>query len=95
MNRTISYLSAEMERAIHQGARTVDINVLDLKEILSLADAGVKLQAAGAAKYHAGWVKPGSLYAMNSGRKLFARISRRRSDEFSVQLFLNRPTKTE
>jgi hypothetical protein len=79
-----------MERARQEGARSIDINLLDLKEMLSLADAGAKLKAAGAAKYHAGWAKPGSLYAMNSGKKLFMRISRRRSDDFSVQLFLNR-----
>lgn len=87
MNRTISYLRADMDRANNQGARTLEISLLDLREILSLAEsAEMHAQTKNATK-HAGWIKPGSLSMLRSGGKNFTRISRRRSDEFNTEIF--------
>lgn len=91
MNRTISYLRADMDRAKNQGARTLEISLLDLREILSLAEsAEMHAQTKNATKNatkHAGWIKPGSLSMLRSGGKNFTRISRRRSDEFNTEIF--------
>ncbi len=87
MNRTISYLNAELARAEQQGARSMDISLLDLKEILRAAESGLSRERSESAAKHAGWIKPGSLAALRSGKKLFTRISRRRSDEFNTEIF--------
>lgn len=74
MNRTISYLRADMDRANNQGARTLEISLLDLREILSLAEsAEMHAQTKNATK-HAGWIKPGSLSRLRSGGKNFTSI---------------------
>mgnify|MGYP001576325403 FL=1 len=86
-NQTIAYLNAEVARAEQQGARSMDISLLDLKDVLRAAESGFALERSEKAGKHAGWVKPGSLAALRSGKKLFTRISRRRSDEFNTELF--------
>lgn len=50
MNRTISYLRAEMDRAKNQGARSLDILILDLEEILRLAESTASTERTGKAK---------------------------------------------
>lgn len=87
MNTTISHLYADIHRAEQEGARCVTVNILDLKEVLGLADSAVKREAAENANQHVGWMKPGSILAVRAGRKMFTRVSRRRSDEFCVQVF--------
>lgn len=87
MNQTIAFLSANLERARQQCSRTVEVNVLDLQEILSLADSAVKRGKADKAVNSAGWARPGSLYALKSGKRSNTRIARRKSEEFCVELF--------
>ncbi len=87
MNRTISHLHADMDRARQQGARSITINLLDLKEILALADSAHQRETADAAKKHAGWARPGSIMALRTGQKKLVRISKRKSEEFCVELF--------
>lgn len=87
MNRTISHLYADMDRANQQGAKSISINLLDLKEILGLADSAAMRATAENAKKHAGWVRPGGVLALRTGKKAFVSVSRRRSDEFCLELF--------
>lgn len=87
MNRTISYLRADMDRAKNQGSRSLDVSILDLDEILRLAESSSMHERTGSAKKHAGWIKPGSLSMLRSGKKKFTRISQRRSDEFNTEIF--------
>lgn len=87
MTRTISYLNADMDRAIQCGHKSIDISVADLAEILALAESAAHHQRSESATKHAGWIKPGSLSMLRSGGKNFTRISRRRSDEFNTEIF--------
>lgn len=87
MNRTISYLRADMDRAKNHGARTLDVSILDLDEILRLAESCEIHNLAVSATKHAGWAKPGSISMLNGGKKKYTRISRRRSDEFNTEVF--------
>lgn len=87
MSRTISYLRADLDRAKNQGSRSLDVSILDLDEILRLAESSSMHERTGNAKKHAGWIKPGSLSMLRSGKKKFTRISQRRSDEFNTEIF--------
>lgn len=87
MNRTISYLRADMDRSKNQGARSLDVSILDLEEVLKLAESVEYLDKMARAGKHAGWAKPGSISMLNGGKKKYTRISRRRSDEFNTEVF--------
>lgn len=87
MNRTISYLRADMDRAKNHGERSLDVSILDLEEVLKLAESVEYLDKMARAGKHAGWAKPGSISMLNGGKKKYTRISRRRSDEFNTEVF--------
>lgn len=87
MNRTISYLNAELDRSRQQGAKVMEVSLLDMAEILRAAESQAMQETKRSANKHAGWIKPGSLSMLRSGNKMFTRISRRRSDEFNTEIF--------
>lgn len=87
MTRTIPYLQAELDRSRQQGARFMEVSLADMAEILRAAESHAMLEHKQSANKHAGWIKPGSLSALRSGKKLFTRISKRRSDEFNTEIF--------
>lgn len=87
MNRTISYLRADMDRAKNHGERTLDVSILDLDEILRLAASAEHFEKISRPPKHAGWAKPGSISMLNGGKKKYTRISKRRSDEFNTEVF--------
>ncbi|NTE96709.1 hypothetical protein [Agrobacterium tumefaciens] len=88
MSQTIAFLHAEMDRANQMGARSINITLLDLKEILGQADAYQRREKAEKAKTSVGWGRPGSLFALREGKKRHVRISRRKSVDFCVELFI-------
>lgn len=87
MNRTISYLNADLDRSRQEGAKVMEVSLADMAELLSAAESGFAKQKAERPVKHAGWIKPGSLSMLRSGAKKFTRISRRRSDEFNTEVF--------
>lgn len=87
MNRTISYLRADMDRSRNQGDRTIEVSILDLDDVLKLAESAEHFEKASKPIKHAGWAKPGSISMLNGGKKKYTRISRRRSDEFNTEVF--------
>lgn len=76
-----------MDRSKNQGARVVEVSILDLEEILSLAESADARGQIASANKHAGWAKPGSISMMTGGKKKFITVSKRRSDEFNTEVF--------
>lgn len=87
MSRTLSYLRADLCRAESQGARTLDVNALDLAEVLALAEKALAYDLANKATTHAGWVNPHALSDLLSGRINGISLRRRRSDAHNTQVF--------
>lgn len=87
MNRTISYLNADLARSRQEGARVMEVSLTDMAEILAAAESGIAKAKAERPMKHAGWMKPGSLSMLRSGRKNYSTISKRRSDEFNTEIF--------
>jgi len=87
VSRTISYLNADLARAKQQGARVMEVSLADMAELLAAAESGFAMLRSERPMKHAGWMKPGSISMMRSGRKRYSTISRRRSDEFNTELF--------
>ena len=85
----ISRARVELAAAERFHARTVELSVDDLEQLVRLAESGDDRERADDAKKHAGRAKPGSLQSLRGGRKLFTRLSRRRSDEFCVEVFFS------
>ena len=80
-------MRADMDRSKNHGERSLDVSILDLEEILNLAESVECIDKMSRARKHAGWAKPGSLSMLNGGKKKYTSISRRRSDEFNTEVF--------
>ena len=87
MSRLIAHLNADLALAEQQGARLMDIGVLDMKELLRAAESGLSGERAARPMKHGGWIRPGSLRALRSGLKKVTRISRRQTAEFNTEIF--------
>lgn len=87
MIKTIGYLRADMERAKQEGASRLSISMVDLEEVLRAAESFQSRDTAEKAKRHAGWAKAGSIHQLRSGQKKIVSISRRKSEEYNVELY--------
>lgn len=87
MNRTIQYLNADLARAQQQGAKTLDISVADLAEVIRLAERGASEEPLLKAKKRGGWVSPLAMHAMLNGKVNTIRVHRKRSDQWNMQMF--------
>lgn len=87
MNTTLSFLLAAMQRAENEGARSLDVNIKDLRELLPFVEAGMHRAKLEKPMKHLGWMKPGSVAALCNGNKRATRVSRRRDDEFNMEVF--------
>lgn len=90
MNQTLVYVRAAMQRAEHEGARTVEVQIKDLKELLPAIEAQLHRERVTLPMKPGGWVRPAALIAMtgqNRGKKKDT-ISRYKSEEFNLQVFV-------
>lgn len=87
MNPTLCFLLAAIQRAENEGARSLDVNIKDLREILPFAESAMHAEKVEKKMRHLGWMKPGSVASLCSGHKRYTRVSRRKDDEFNMEVF--------
>lgn len=87
MNQTLCFLLAAIQRAENEGARSLDVNIKDLREIMPFAESAMHAEKVEKKMRHLGWMKPGSVSALCNGAKRYTRISRRKDDEFNMEVF--------
>lgn len=86
MNKTLMFLQADMHRAINDGRQSLDVSVLDLKELLSVVLKAEHQEMA--AKVHIfGWIDPVKLQEMRENGRYYASVRRGKNDAFSVPVF--------
>jgi hypothetical protein len=90
MNQTLMYLQADMHRAINDGNRTLEISVLDLKELLStvMSFEGRQLsERVGRVGQGCGFIRPDKLKDLRSGKRMYCTVRLRKNEEFSEQIY--------
>lgn len=90
MNQTLMFLQADMHRAINDGNRTLEISVLDLKELLSsvMSQEGRELsERVGRLGQGCAFIRPDKLRDLRSGKRMYCTIRLRKNEEFSEQIY--------
>lgn len=87
MNQTLAFLLASIQRAENEGARSLDVSIKDLRELMPFVEAGMHTAKIERPMKHLGWMRPGSVAALCSGSKRFTRVSRKKDAEFNVEVF--------
>jgi len=82
MNKTLLFVQADMHRAINEGRRSLDISVLDLKELLSAVASAEGREQAERCGIVFGFVRTEQLKGMRSGTALYCSIRRKKTDEY-------------
>lgn len=82
MNSTLMFIQADMHRAINDGRTSVDVNVLDLKELIAAVCAAEARETVEKCGHIFGWIRPESLKAVREGRNLYCSIRRKKNDEY-------------
>lgn len=90
MNQTLMYLQADMHRAINDGNRTLEISVLDLKELLAAVMSfegrkqSERIRSGGVG---CAWIRPEKLKDLRSGKRMYCTVRLRKNEEFSEQIY--------
>ena len=90
MNQTLMFLQASMHRAINDGNKTLEVSVLDLKELLStvMSFEGQQIsQSIGRSGVGCAWIRPDKLRDLRSGKRMYCTIRLRKNEEFSEQIY--------
>lgn len=86
MNRTLMFVQADMHRAINEGRKSVEVSVLDLKEMLSQV-LKCEYQEIAAQAHIFGWIDPEKLRELRENGRYYASVRRGKSPIFSVPVF--------
>lgn len=86
---TLSFVRAAVQRAENHGDKTVELNVLDLLELLPRVESYIHKERAEKPMKRLGWVSPGSVMGMFSGKKgkRGARLLRFKTPENNMEVF--------
>lgn len=86
---TLSFVRAAVQRAQHQGDKTVELNVLDLLELLPRVESYIHKERSEKPMKRLGWVSPGSVQGMFAGKKgkRGARLLRFKTPENNMEVF--------
>ena len=86
---TLAFVRAAVQRAEHQGDKTVELNVLDMLELLPRVESYNHKERADKPMKRLGWVSPGSVKGMFSGKKgkRGARLLRFKTPENNMEVF--------
>lgn len=87
MNKTLLYLQADMHRAINDKRRSLDVSVLDLKELISAVLKAEGREQSERCGHIFGWISPESLKKMREGDKLYCSIRRKKNEEYCNPVF--------
>lgn len=94
MNKTLLFVQADMHRAINEGRRSLDISVLDLKELLSAVESAAAREKAEKCGVIFGFVRTETLSEMRSGKALFLSIRRKKNEEYNTPVYCDPLEKT-
>lgn len=86
MNQTLMFIQADMHRAINEGRKSVEVSVLDLKEMLSVV-LKCEYQEIAAQAHIFGWINPEKLWEIRENRRYYASVRRGKNADFSVPVF--------
>lgn len=86
MNQTLMFLQANMHRAINEGQRTMEVSVLDLKELLSVV-LKAEYQEIAKQAHIFGWIDPVKLQEMRESNRYYASIRRGKNAIFTTPVF--------
>jgi hypothetical protein len=87
MNKTLMFLQADMHRAINDGRRSLDISVLDLKELLAAVAKAEGRETAERIGHPFAFIRPEKLQDLKGGKRMYCTIRLRKSEEFSEQIY--------
>lgn len=83
MNHT--YLLAELHRAQHQGARSLDVSTVELSELLARLEQLEQREAVAQCK-PVGWAPADKLEAMRRGARKYLTVALYKSDKFDTHV---------
>lgn len=86
MNQTLMFIQADMHRAINEGRRSVDVSVLDLKELLSHV-LKAEYQEIAKQAHIFGWIDPVKLRELRENGRYYASVRRGKNQTFSTPVF--------
>lgn len=83
--KSAGFLLAELHRAQHQGARTLDVSTVELSELLARLEQleAMELRSAAAP---VGWAPADKLEAMRRGARKYLTVALYKSDKFDTQV---------
>lgn len=86
---TLAFVRASVQRAEHQGDKTVELNVMDMLELLPKVESNLHHERAEKPMKRIGWVSPGSVIGMFSAKrgKRGARLLRFKTPENNMEVF--------
>lgn len=87
MNMTAIHVRAAVQRAESEGARSVELNIKDMLELLPYIESGLAKERAEGRMKPAGWISPHDLKNMRREKGNHIRVSRRKSPERCMQVF--------
>lgn len=85
--QTLSFVRAEVQRAQHEGARKVELNIKDLLELLPHVEAGMNRERTEKRMKHAGWVSPNGMHGIRSGAENATRLRRYKTPTHNMEVF--------
>jgi hypothetical protein len=86
MNKTLMFLQADMHRAINAGQKSMDVSILDIKELLSIVLKS-EYQEVAAQAHIFGWIDPVKLREMRENGRYYASIRRGKNAIFTEPVF--------
>lgn len=87
MNKNIMFIQADMHRAINSGVGTMEVSVLDLKELIAAVMSSEARETAERAGIGAGYINPEKLSDLLSGKRFYATIRRSKGNDFSERIY--------
>lgn len=87
MNQTLLFIQANMHRAIQNNERTMEVSILDLKELLGSVMRAEGQKQAEFYGHGIAWANPVKMQEMREGKRFYLTVRRRKNDDFSEQIF--------
>jgi len=92
MNKTLAYIQADMHRAINAGRKSIEVSVLDLKELLGAVESAAARERNEKCGVIFGFVRTETLKEMRSGNVLYLSIRRKKNDEYRTPVYCDPET---
>jgi len=80
-----AFLLAELHRAQHQGARTLDVSTVELSELLARLEQ-LEARQAVAQCAPVGWAPADKIEALRRGARKYVTVALYKSDKFDTQV---------